>query len=171
MDKCKIPSSHSIKEIQWEKPLQGFYKLNTNKIAKGDLNFASCSAIVKDSDDKLVVACSKGLRCATNFVSELCALRDSLLLIRDRGLVPMINEANSLYVINVLKDFNKLMSSSISNLIKDYKFLLHPLWNPTIKYVYREANTVADFVAKIIVYSSNDLAILNVPPKGLYIYG
>ena len=115
--------------------------------------------MVRDYEGTWVVVRSRSLGCATNYMVKLCALRGGLALIRDRGLLPVIIKANSLFIISVLKDFDKPMSSFISSLIKDCMFLFQLLGNLTIKHIYREANVVIDFVAKNAIHSSNYLNI------------
>ena len=56
----------------------------------------------------------------------------------------------------------------VFSLIEDCKFLLQILGNPTVRHVYREANFVADSVAKNAIFSANDVIILEHPPDGLY---
>ena len=73
-------------------------------------------------------------------------------------------EVNSLSVINALSNCNKPIASFVSSSIKHYRYLLQLLGNPIVRHVYREAN----IVAKNVVYSSNDLAILDGPINGLY---
>ena len=61
MGKHNILFSQSIKDVWLEKPLQGCYKLNTKETAKGNLGPAACSTVVRDSNGKWVVACSRGI--------------------------------------------------------------------------------------------------------------
>ena len=94
-------------------------------------------------------------------------MRDGLILIKDRSLLLVIIETDSLIIVNVLENLDKLLPSIVCSLVEDYKELFGLLGNPTTNHVYREANVVADFVAKIVVLSSNEASILNNPLKGL----
>ena len=79
-------------------------------------------------------------------------------------------EVDSLSVIQVINSVYKLVSTSAFNLIEDYRLLLQLLGNPTIRHIYKEVNVVDDFAAKNAIFTSNDLAILDTPPDGLYIH-
>ena len=94
-------------------------------------------------------------------------MRYGLILIKDRCLLPVTIETDSLVVVNVPKNLNKPLSFAICNLIEDCWVLFDLLENPTINHVYREANIVANFVAKATILSSNAMAILNNPIEGL----
>ena len=81
----------------------------------------------------------------------MCALRDGLSLIKERGLLPIIIESDSLAVINAVKNHDKPLPSAVCSLIEDCRVLLSLLGNPVVKHIYREANAVADFVTKAAV--------------------
>ena len=63
----KTPLPQSVKEVGWEKPPIGWYKLNTDGAARGNPGPAGCSAVVRDNEGKWVVACSRGFGRASNF--------------------------------------------------------------------------------------------------------
>ena len=80
-----------------------------------------------------------------------------------------MNKVNSLSIINAISDLHEPVPASVSNLVEDRRHLLHFLGSPAIKHVYREGNVVVDFVAKNVVFTSNEMAILDMPLDGLYI--
>ena len=128
---------------------QGCYKLNTNGLANGNHGPATYSAIVGDSNGKWVVACNRELGHTTNFVAKLRDLRDGLLFIKSRGLLHIMTEVDFLSVINTLINLHKPNPTSAFSLIENCKYLLQLLGNLTIRHVYREANVVTEFIAKI----------------------
>ena len=71
-----------------------------------------------------MVACNRGLGHTTNFVAKLYGLRDGLLLIRSRGLLPIIVEIDFLSVINALSNLHKPVPTFVFSLIKNYRYLL-----------------------------------------------
>ena len=121
---------------------------------------------MRDFEGKLVAACSRGLANATNFIVELYALRDGLNLVKDKDLLPIIIEANSISTINALKNCDNFASISVSSLVKDCRKLLQILGIPHIRRIYRETNIVADYFAESVAHSSNALSIVDTPPQG-----
>ena len=74
----------------FKQSLRVIFLLNTNGIAKGNPGFATCSTVVKVSEDKWVVACSRRLGYATNFMAKLNGLKDGFILIKNRELLPIV---------------------------------------------------------------------------------
>ena len=124
MGKHKKSTQKSIKEVQWDKPPQDCFKLNTDGAAKGNPKPAACSTVVRDSEGNWIVACSRGLGYATNFLADLNGLRDDLLLAKDRGLLPIIIETDSKAVIHAINNSNNAAAASSFSLIENCRVLL-----------------------------------------------
>ena len=66
--------------IRWEKPIQGWWKLNTNGSYCGNTGLAGCGGVVRDDASRWVIGFCRSI-CRTNsFAIELWGLRDDLLL-------------------------------------------------------------------------------------------
>ena len=88
-------------------------------------------------------------------------------MILERRLVPVIIEADSKVVVDVLNAFDRPISSLALSLIEDCRSLLHLLGRPAVNHIFREAKGVADFLAKNVVNSFTELVVFDTPPHGV----
>ncbi|OIT35126.1 hypothetical protein A4A49_60188, partial [Nicotiana attenuata] len=75
---------------------------------------------------------------------EILALLHGVKLALTENLFPLVLETDCLELINLLKSNNCLYQ----NLIDDCRYLLRKVNDPQLKHVFREANGVADLLAK-----------------------
>ena len=144
MAKTKISSHQLTREIGWMPPPVGFYKINSDGSSKGNLGTTSYSVVIHNNDGVLIASCVKGLGVTSNFVVELCGLKDGLLLAKNRSLLPVVIEIDSLVVYHALNNNNADIFASVYNLIEHCRTLLNILGKPPITHVYPEANGVVE---------------------------
>lgn len=68
-----------VKRIRWERPPQGWKKLNTYGSFNGDIGLAGCRGVVRDDRGLWVNGFSKRIGHTNSFEVELSGLREGLL--------------------------------------------------------------------------------------------
>ena len=78
--KCKI-----VKQVRWEKPCTGWLKLNTDGASMGNTGLAGGGGLLRDKNGSWVGGFARKIGTTSSFTAELWALRDGLLLCRQRN--------------------------------------------------------------------------------------
>ena len=81
-----------IKQIRWEKPEQGWWKLNTNGSWNAAVGSAVGGGLIRDSWGNWVTGFTRKLGSANSFIAEVWTLRDGLMLCVQRKLPIVIVE-------------------------------------------------------------------------------
>ena len=76
-------------------------------------------------------------------------------------------EIDSLSMLKAIQSIDNSYPTHVYSLIEYCKLLLRILGNPPIEHVYREANVMANWLAKKAVNSSFDFTMYDSPPMGL----
>ena len=84
---------------------------------------------------------------ATSIIAEFWALRDGLLLAAHLGITHLVVELDAKTIVQLLTS-NKNSNSAYSPLLNDCRILLCQFQHFKVNHVYREANKVADKLAK-----------------------
>ena len=66
--------------IRWERPEQGWKKLNTNGACRGLHGLAGCGGLVRSADGQWVAGFSRRIRVTSSFAAKLWGLREGLQL-------------------------------------------------------------------------------------------
>ena len=74
------PSHKALKAIQWERPLAGWKKFNTDGSCLSGSNRAGCGGLVRDEHSSWVGGFTKYIGSTNSFIAELWGLREGLLL-------------------------------------------------------------------------------------------
>ena len=90
LGKVKLPSSQLIKKVSWEPSPKGWFKLNIDGAASRNPRKPTIVVVIRYGNGFWMIGYAKGLGVSLNFIVELCALRDGLLLARNRGLPLLI---------------------------------------------------------------------------------
>ena len=144
----------------------GYYKIKLDGSSKGNPTHVS-SIVIRNNDGVWITGCVRGLGVTSNFVIELCGLRDGLLLAKNRSLLRALIEIDSMAVYYALTKDKLDTSISVYRLIAYCRSLLNLLGKPPIKHVYREANGVADWMVKNVDAFCNELNVYEQTPGSL----
>ena len=68
-----------VKRICWERPPEGWMKLNKDRSFVGNLGIAGCGGVVRDKHGRWVRGFTRHIGLTTSFVAELWGLRDGIL--------------------------------------------------------------------------------------------
>lgn len=64
-----------LRRICWEKPLEGWLKLNTDGLVEGGSGLACCGGVVRDANGQWVRGFSRRISVTTIFATKLWGLR------------------------------------------------------------------------------------------------
>ncbi|OIT03397.1 hypothetical protein A4A49_57599, partial [Nicotiana attenuata] len=97
-----------------------------------------------DNEGNWILGFNMGYKYATNIYMEILALLHGIKLAITKKLFPLVIETDCLELLNHLKSNNGLYQ----NLIDDCRYLLRMAHDPQLNHIFREANGVADLLAK-----------------------
>ncbi|XP_042954714.1 uncharacterized protein LOC122291135 [Carya illinoinensis] len=132
--------------IKWTVSDVGMLKLNVNGESCGNLGMLGGGGVIWDSQGRVLVGFAHLYGQATNTIVECRALLDGLRLCRSLGLRDLLVESDSTVVVG-------WMASGISkywflwDFWEEVKMLVR-LLKVRVRHNFREANMVADFLAK-----------------------
>ena len=86
VSKSKIIAQKVVVPVRWSKPLEGWYKLNTDGASFGNLGKAGGGGIIRDSQGNWVKGYSRAIGFTISIIAELWALRDGLNLAIQLGI-------------------------------------------------------------------------------------
>ncbi|OIT05027.1 putative ribonuclease h protein, partial [Nicotiana attenuata] len=136
--------------IKWKPPNHNHYKLNTDGETKSP-RLNGIGGVIRSSDENWILGYSKHIEFGTSIQMELTALLYGLRLSLQHGYFPL--------EINIdAKEIN------------DCRLLLRQLGDPLLQHTYREANMVADGLAKYgtQLSCSSGLKLFDTPPPFAY---
>ena len=155
-----------IKQIRWEKPEKGWWKLNTDGSWNATLGSAAGGGLIRDSWGKWVAGFTRKLGSANSFTAEVWALRDGLMLCDQRKLPAVIVEIDAKALVDAFNN-PSYRNSMISPIFDDCKHLILQIPQVCINHVYREANKCANWLANSGHSQSLDFIVHSVPPASL----
>ena len=125
----------------------GWMKLNSDGSALGNPRRARGGGLIHNHDGNWVQGYAGGLGHTSNFMAELWALRDGLILAREMGLNNLIIELDALSVVTLMN--NDSANLLMELLLTDCRNLLKEIPNKRVIHTYREANQCADALVKL----------------------
>ncbi|XP_075095205.1 uncharacterized protein LOC142173504 [Nicotiana tabacum] len=136
------------KRVNWPPLYAGWYKCNTNRASKGNPGPSSIGFCVRDEARDLVYAKSIDTGVTTNVVVEAQAILQGLEYCVTHEKHPLILESGSLTLKKDIEgewDSPWCISAEVQKIkeIKNY-------FNVILQYIFREGNTLADFIANIV---------------------
>ena len=151
-----------IKQIRWEKPEQGWWKLNTDGSWNAAVGSTVGRGLIRDSWGNWVTRFTRKLGSANSFIAEVWTLRDGLMLCVQRKLPTVIVEIDVKALVDAFNN-PSYRNSVISPIFYDYKHLILQIPQFCIKHVYREANKCVDWLANSGHSQSLDFIVHFVP--------
>ncbi|KAK0585848.1 hypothetical protein LWI29_034921 [Acer saccharum] len=134
------------KVITWSRPGDGCFKLNVDSGSDGNPGSFGAGGILRDARGHALAGFAHSYGVTTNSIVEVLALFDGLRMVQQRGLQNLLVQSDSKVVVGWL-------NSGICNLWYMWDFWEEILYlfralNCRIHHIYREANMVANFLAK-----------------------
>ena len=137
----------TMKDVIWERPRRGWWKLNTDGSSLGNPGLAGGGGLIRDEMGSCVVGFSRNIGVTSSFEAELWALRDGLSICVDKNYSAIEVELDAKAIIDIFLNPNQ-SSSFISPLLDDYRQLASLIPRIQFKHCFREANRCADHLAR-----------------------
>ncbi|KAK6138093.1 hypothetical protein DH2020_028157 [Rehmannia glutinosa] len=137
--------------VIWSKPDFGWVKVNTNGASRGNPGPAGCGGVLRDSSGSIIAGFSKFINHSSNVHAELMSILFGLELAMELDLPKIWIESDSLVSIQLLQakpPFYWQYQDTIL-LIQDQM----KQREVRISHIYREGNSVADFLANLSIDS------------------
>lgn len=87
--------------MRWERPPEGWSKLNTDGAVIGSMGLAGCGGIVRDDHGGWLVGFSGHIGIADSFVAELWGLKDGLILCCNLNITSIVVELDAKAIVDV----------------------------------------------------------------------
>ncbi|KAF7812710.1 RNA-directed DNA polymerase [Senna tora] len=152
--------------VAWEKPREGWIKINSDGAVKTSYNKARCGALIRDHNGTWISGVIRNLVNYSVLKTEAWGAFEGIKLARDLGYRKIILESDSQCLINIF------MSGS-SNIMEVYSIIQETLLifkdfdDVRVQHRWREANSCADFLANLGTVSSSVRFSLQHPPSGV----
>ncbi|KAL5818299.1 hypothetical protein ACOSQ4_022141 [Xanthoceras sorbifolium] len=159
----KLESEAVLKIIVWIPPQQGWFKLNidgSRETAEGNI---AAGGIIRDDAKNWVLGFALNRGKGSIMDAELWGIYEGLLLCWKAGFKKIIVESDSKEAVDLINT-NSNDNSPFLSIILGCKKLLEGDWSCSIIHTFREANRVADRLAKIGHTLKLGVTIFQVPP-------
>lgn len=146
----KAMDTNKRKECRWTLPLEGWHKDNFEGVANGNPGKVGVGGIIRNAHGKGIATVSAPLGMQTNNYAETIMAHQTIKLAWDTGVKNIWLEGDSKSIIDYLNEKNEPMWM-IMNIIQNCIQHLKTFDNTYVAHEYREANQVADRLAKWVV--------------------
>ncbi|KAF7815494.1 ribonuclease H [Senna tora] len=164
-DSNRLPGVREATLVAWEKPSDGWIKVNSDGACKSD-GKAGCGAILRDHEGRWIGGIARNLDGCSVIRTEAWGAFEGIKLASDMGYkrIELESDSNCL-VTSIIMGFSNLME--VADLIEEILLLVSQLDGFRVKHRWRETNSCADFLANLGASSSLERQILLHPPAGM----
>ncbi|KAL0016946.1 hypothetical protein SO802_004015 [Lithocarpus litseifolius] len=148
--------------VKWNKPMEGWGKLNSDEASLGNLGRAGGGRLIQDHRGGWVRGYTRNIGFTTIVIAKFWALRDRLKLALQLGVDCLEVELNAKVVVNLV--LSNLVTNRDYSLLNDCRYLLSRFQQTRVNHTYREANRATDGVAKEGCMQQEEFVILFNPP-------
>ncbi|KAI3473514.1 hypothetical protein Pfo_031507, partial [Paulownia fortunei] len=141
-----LEKEKKAKHVLWEKPQEGWFKLNTNGAAKGQTEQAGTGGIIRDHFGNVVVAYYEYIGNCNSIYAEIFALVKGLELAKGEGIVNLWIEMDTQIGINLVSSNTAQGHWRLQEMLAKSKYIMSQM-HTHISHIYREENKIADFLA------------------------
>ena len=142
------PKPNTNPQVRWEKPRQGYHKINYDGAIFNNLNKARIGVVVRDHEGTCIATLSQKVRYPQSVdITEALAARQAVQFALELGLHSVEFEGDSACITDALND-NDFSQAAFGLVIEDAKTLAHSLLNHSFHHVKRNGNAVAHFLAR-----------------------
>ena len=134
--------------VKWNKPFNGWCKLNTDGASLGNPSKAGGGGVIPDHRGEWLKGFSKGIGSTTSVVAEFWVVRDGLLLAVQMGIPLLEIECDAKIVTDLLLS-NLQPNRTYTPLLLDCRSLLTRFQQIKVNHTYQEANSCADAMARM----------------------
>ena len=155
-----------VKEVRWEKPPEGWSKLNTDGSVLGSTGLAGCGGIVRNNQGGWVAGFSRRIGVSNSFVAELWGLRDGLIVCCNLNITSIIVELDAKAIVDIFQN-SDYENGVVSPILEDCRQLMGRFQRIQFKHCFRQANRCADRLARMAADRNLDFISFESPPVDL----
>lgn len=155
-----------LRRIRWEKPVQGWWKLNTDGSCCGNTGMAGCGGLIRDDAGRWIMGFSRSIGMTSSFAAELWGLREGLLLCSNLNINALEVELDAKAIMDAL-DNPSYVNTVISPLLDDCKLLISRIPQVCIHHCFRQANRCADSLTRLSYCLDANFSTFDSPPVDL----
>ena len=159
----------AIVEVKWSKPLEGWYKLNSDGASYGNPSKVRGGGLIRDCNGSWFKGFARSIGFATSITAEAWALRDGLKLALNAGVQSLIVELDAKVLVDLVKS-NVDTKKPYSPLLYDCRCLLRRFLRVQVVHVYREGNRCADALARWGGTMTEDFVVFDSSPSPDLLY-
>ena len=157
------PTRSIIKRVRWERPLEGWCKLNTDGAASGNPGLAGCGGIVRDEHSGWLAGFSRRIGITTSFVAELWGLRDGLMMCNNLNISTLVVEVDAKAIVDAFQNVYH-ENNIVSPVLDDCKHLISRFSRIKFNHCYRQSNRYVDVPAKVAAKKNSDFIYFECSP-------
>ncbi|KAL9414398.1 hypothetical protein AB3S75_042799 [Citrus x aurantiifolia] len=169
----RINTSHISQQLRrkkifigWQPPTWPWCKLNTDGFARNSWD-AGAGGVIRDSVRNWILGFCMNIGECPVVMAELWGLYQGLVLAWDAGIKCLLVEVDSLCVSQMIS--KQVVVPNVSHaLVVAVRDLLNRNWQVSLNHIFREANSVADFMANMTHSLPYGLHLFTSPPVGIY---
>ena len=154
----RLQTRRVIRCIWWERPEQGWKKLNTNGSCIGLHSLVGCGGLVRNANGQWVVGFNKRIEVTSSFAAELWGLREGLKLCCNLNILCLEVEMDAKSIVDVLGNPD-YVNNIISPILDDCRQLITRFHQVYIKHCFRQTNQCANGLAKMSLRMNADFLI------------
>ena len=153
-------------QVRWERPQAGWACLNTDGAAIGNPGRAGCGGLIRNEHGEWLDGFSRSIGYSNSFMVELWGLRDGLNLCNEMQLSVVDVQLDAKAVVQLLSNSSSANICALP-LLDDCKQLKSQIGHVRIRHCFCEANTCADFLARLGSHQDSTFVLFHDPPMGL----
>ena len=165
----RCPVQRVAVACRWEKPPEGWIKLNTDGCVAGSMGLAGCGGVVHDSHGEWISGFSRHIGITNSFMAELWGLRDGLLLCSNLNISLLIVELDAKSIVEIFCNTG-YVNDVISPILDDCRMLISKFQQVQINHCFRQSNHCADALARIGADQDLDFRIFESPPVDVFVF-
>ena len=143
VSKGKKTNAKIVIPVGWNKPREGWFKLNSDGASFVNPGKAGGGGIIRDSQGAWVKGYARSIGFTSSIMAELWALRDGLRLADHLGIWQLEVELDAMVIVELLNS-KKNPNSVYAPLLFDCRYLLGKFPQVRVVHVFRKANKCAD---------------------------
>ncbi|GKV35026.1 hypothetical protein SLEP1_g43346 [Rubroshorea leprosula] len=163
-----VNSSLVSNNIKWDKPPEGYFKLNTDGSSLRTSGAAACGGLIRNSLGRWVVGFARNIGITSALGAEFWGVRDGLIMARNWGIQNIIVDMDSLIVFKLLSNYDSV-NHPFHTMILECRELMAQIPHVRLHHIFREANQCADHLAAIGHTVTGFVCFVNCP-QGLGLY-
>ncbi|KAL5734690.1 hypothetical protein ACOSP7_032551 [Xanthoceras sorbifolium] len=163
--RAKFDKGFANRFVSWCPPPPSWMKLNVDGSRSGPTGCIAAAGVIRDSNGQWLggFTLNKGIGSALEV--ELWGMVEGLLYAWQAGYKFVIIETDCNIIVELLgQDIKEC--HPLFNLLHNCKSLIHGDWFCKVVHIYREANKLADWMAKLGLQSDLGVKYLEEPPMG-----